>query len=803
MRNSLFSCRMKANELRLIYPYVIFAFILLLSSCSTTSRLPDDEYLYTGIKSINYVGKQGTDAEETAIGEVEGALSYSPNNSFFGSSKIRTPLPIGLWIYNSMDADSLRGIKKWFYNTFAATPKTISSVAPETRAKVATNLLQNYGYFQGNVGYELHTNTKNPKKQKISYDVYLGHAYTYDSIRYGFPAFEDSIIRATEALSYLHRGKQFSVPDLQSERNRISNEFRKNGFYYYRPDYINYYADSINVPGKIKMLVVPDKQMPAKATRQWRFGNLSVFLRSNTATQGTRRMNAYDDTLHLHHLQFAYQGKKVPIHPRIMLRNIKFRPGMMYNSEIVSSTISELQNMDCLSSPIFTFTPRDTTDTCSVLDVRLDATMDKLIDAEFDLNFTQKSNSQIGPDASVTLSRRNAFRHGEKLALTLRGSYYWQVRGRSENEINNLDSYDYGADLSLSYPWLVFPGFLKQRYHRPTSTAFTASFTRTNIARAYRYNQFSLGVEYTFKTSDYITHTFSPLKVEIIDVRSINLGEDIVGENSVYNRRMLSLLLSDKFIPSIQYTFNYNNSSDNSRKVTTNFQASVKESGNIVSGIYAIFGRGFNESGKKILSKEYSQFIKAHVELRNRYKITTKSSFATRFLLGVIWPYGNSITYPISEAFYSGGPNSIRAFPSRSLGPGHTVYSKDDMYLAHAGSFRLEANAEYRFPLFGNLYGALFLDAGNVWDLQNYGLSEAEMKEYDIYFGTLKWKDFLDEIALGTGFGFRYDLDFLVIRIDFGVAIHAPYDTGKSGYYNIRRFFKDGVGINFAVGYPF
>lgn len=803
MRNSLCSNRMKADELRLLFTYVLFVFILFLSSCSTTSRLPDDEYLYTGIKSINYVGKQGTDAEETAIEEVEGALSYSPNNSFFGSSSIRTPLPIGLWIYNSMDADSLRGIKKWFYNTFSATPKTISSVAPETRAKVATNLLQNYGYFQGKVGYELHTNAKNPKKQKISYDVYLGHAYTYDSIRYGFPAFEDSIIRATYLDSYIHRGKQFSVPDLQSERNRLTNEFRKNGFYYYRPDYINYYADSINVPGKIKMLVVPDRQMPTKATRQWRFGNLSVFLRSNTSVQGSRRMNAYDDTIQLRHLKFAYQGKKVPIRPRIMLRNIKFRPGMVYNSEIVSSTISELQNMDCLSSPIFTFTPRDTTDTCSVLDVRLDATMDKLIDAEFDLNFTQKSNSQIGPDASVTLSRRNAFRHGEKLALTLRGSYYWQIRGRSENEINNLDTYDYGVDLSLSYPWLVFPGFLKQRYHRPTATAFTASFTRTNIARAYRYNQFSLGVEYTFKTSDYITHTFSPLKIEVIDVRSINLGEDILDENSVYNRRMLSLLMSDKFIPSIQYTFNYNNSSDNSRKVTTNFQASVKESGNIISGIHAIFGKGLNEANKKILSKEYAQFIKAHVELRNRYKITTKSSFATRFLVGAIWPYGNSVTYPISEAFFSGGPNSIRAFPSRSLGPGHTAYSKDDMYLAHAGSFRLEANAEYRFPLFGNLYGAFFLDAGNVWDLQNYGFTEAEMKEYDLYFGTLKWKDFLDEIALGTGFGLRYDLDFLVIRLDFGVAIHAPYNTGKSGYYNIPRFFKDGVGINFAVGYPF
>ena len=171
-------------------------------------------------------------------------------------------------------------------------------------------------------------------------------------------------------------------------------------------------------------------------------------------------------------------------------------------------------------------------------------------------------------------------------------------------------------------------------------------------------------------------------------------------------------------------------------------------------------------------------------------KIRGKHQLAARFMGGLIYAYGNQTVAPYSEQFYIGGANSIRAFTVRSLGPGtfHPSSESQYSYIDQTGDIKLEANIEYRFPLFGDLYGATFLDAGNVWLLR---------KEASRPGGQLTLKNFAKSIALGTGVGLRYDLEFLVLRFDLGIALHAPYDTGKSGYYNIPKF-KDGLGFHFA-----
>lgn len=763
--------------------------LMVLAACSTTSSLPDDEYLYTGIKAIKVDDPQGTDAEVEAMREVEGALAYAPNNSLFGSSTMRFPLPIGLWVYNSMDGQELKGLKKWFFNTVAAVPKTISSASPDMRSKIATNILQNYGYFQGNVAYRLIPGKYNPKKQKIAYDVHLGKAYVFDTIRYAFTDVLDSIVDATMGETLVRKDKQFSVVDLQNEKTRLTTEFHNNGFYYYRPDYIEYLADSVNAPGKVKLLVAPRRDTPDRANRQWSFGRVSAFIR-NSGTSG--RNLAFDDTINYKRLTLAYQGKTIPVKSRIMFRNFRFWTGRMYNESKVAQTLTELRNMNIFSNVQFAFTPHDTTDTCSVLDVRLDATLEKKMSVEFDFNFTQRSNSQIGPDASLTFSKLNAFHNGETLSFTLFGSYYWQTRNRSKEKVNNLDTYEWGMDLSLSYPWLAMPGFLKRRYQYPTSTKFSLSFQRTNFAGACRMNRFSFAADYNFQTSRYVKHTFTPLNVELTDMRQLDIGR--FGDK--LNATFFLLMMSDDFVPSIHYSFTYDNSTDANRSVSTNFNVVAKEGGNIINTLYAIGGRPFSDTDKRLFGLRFNEYVKLQLELRNKFNITPTTCIATRLFGGCLKALGNSGFPPMSEWFFSGGANSVRAFAARSIGPGaYQVPKANDIYLLHAGNLRLEANVEYRFPLFGGLNGALFVDAGNVWNIDIIG--------DDPTYGGLQGKTFLKQIALGTGFGFRYDLQFLVLRLDLGVAIHAPYDTGKNGYYNIRRFWKDGTTINFAVGYPF
>ncbi len=798
-------------------------------SCSTTSNLPEDEVLYTGIKSIKVNDKKGTYAESVALTEVESALAYAPNGSFMGSSSVKSPLQIGLWTYNALVNKPRKGLNKWFFNSFATDPVTIKQVNPKVRAKVATNLLQNYGYFQGKVGYTL-IEQKNPQKQKISYQVDLCEPYMFDSIKYAFPTLEDSIIHNSYDESYIHQGGQFSVIDLQSERTRIVNELHDNGFYYYSEDYVRFFADSINNPGKVKLLVTPDKDIPSKAKRQWRFGSVSAYIRrgmtqqSNrtsslqtarrdtvSASNSTARQNLqggnntsvsrqrylqYDDSLVLQGIKVAYQGQRMPIKPRVLFKNFKFWTGRLYNQTNVYKTTSNLNNMNIFSGMKFSFTPTDTTDTCSTLDVRLDLTMDKLIDTELDFSITQKSNSQIGPNLGITFSKRNAFHHGETFSIGLKGSYEWQTQS-VQSEDKRIDSYEIGLKASLAYPWIAFPWLNRKIYRYPTSTDFSLDIDNINRSSYYKMVTFGVEAKYGFQTSRSWSHELSPITVSYNKL----MRQSFLFSQAVVNNPALYASMRDQFIPAMRYAIIYDNSWNNHLRHTMHFEGSVKEASNMLNTVNAALGFSYAEKNKKLLGTPYSQFLKFQFELKNIFRLTSTTQLATRLQLGMIWNYGNSTAAPFSEMFYVGGANSIRAFAVRSIGPGrfydhHGIGS----YLYQTGDFKLEANVEYRFPIVQNLYGALFVDAGNVWVMKpekGDGLTEPA------WFGTdLCTKDFLKQIALGTGFGFRYDLQFLIVRFDVGIGIHAPYDTVKKSYYNIDKI-KDGIGLHFAVGYPF
>ncbi|MBQ6966102.1 MAG: BamA/TamA family outer membrane protein [Bacteroidaceae bacterium] len=775
---------------RLLYIYII----MLLAACSTTSHLPEGEVLYTGIEKTKVHGKKGTTAEDDALLEVEAALAYKPNGALLGSSSKRNPLQIGLWIYNAYVDKPQTGFNKWMFNSFAGTPVTISQVSPDTRTKVSTNILQNYGYFRGKVDYHLITK-KDPKKQGIAYDIYLGEPYLFDSIRYAFRGLQDSIIRATDKEAYIHRGTQFSTLNLTSEKDRLVSAFRNNGFYYYRPDYISYFADSTNTPYRVKLLVAPDMDMPANANRQYYFGNTSVYIRaSRSSTAGTQRRKAglsqvYDDSIQRRRLKIAYQGDRIPIAPRVMMKNFKFHPTQLFNQSAVNKTLSNLHSMDIFSNIKFSFTPRDTTGINDTIDTRLDLTMDQLINAELDFSFTHKSNSQIGPAGGLTISKRNAFHHGETLSVGIKGSYEWATRKLyGENELIN--SYLAGLDVSLSYPWIAFPWLNKRFYKYPTSTEFKFGIEQRKRAYYYRLMSSTIEATYGFQTSRSWSHKLTPLTITYNKMQNTTERFDSI----VYHNQALYASLQDLFIPAQQYTITYDNTWNSRIRHTMHFEGTVKQSGNFLNLTNALLGFDYYKKDKLLLSTPYSQFLKCVLELKNIFHITEKTSIATRVQLGAIWTYGNSDYAPYSELFYVGGANSIRAFTIRSIGPGSYRDAYDlGIYLDQTGDVKLELNAEYRFPFINAFQGAFFIDVGNVWLMHGDQFHTG---------GRLGEENFFKTLAVGTGFGLRYDLDFLILRLDLGIGIHAPYDTGVNSYFNIRKF-KDYLGLHFAVGYPF
>lgn len=767
-----------------IYALLLMLMTLAVASCSTTSNLPEDEVLYTGIKKITIEDKKNTFEESVALTELNAALAYAPNNSFMGSSSLRMPPPVGLWVYNSFIDRQKLGFSKWLFKTFGSTPVTITSVNPATRVKIAQNTLQNYGYFQGKVDYEL-VDAGN-RKQKIKYNVKLGEPYLFDSIKYVFPLKEDSIIQASIEEARVKEEGQFSVLDLQAEKDRVSELMRDNGFYYYRSDYITLLADSSHNDHKVKLLVVADDQMPDKAHKQYYIGNVSANIYPSTT--GGMRSRTFTDSITRRGLTVRYNGKKPPIKPMVMFRNFRFWRRQLYSEDRLEQTITNLSNMGVFQRVQFKYTPRDTLPGNDTLDVHLDAVLDKPIDTQLEFNITQKSNAQVGPYVGILFSKKNAFGRGETLNIGVKGSYEWQMGGRASEK--GVNSNSYGLDASISYPWLMVPLIKDKPRKYPTSTMIKLSVDHMDRSNYYGIMSFSAGLDYKFQTSKKWAHVVSPISLKYNKLTSTSERFDsIAGKN-----KALYISLSDQFVPAVEYKVTYDNTVDPDRRFSTLFELQTKESANMISGFRAMFDRPFSRKGKKLLHTDYSQFFKLVLTLKNNFRLTDKSEIATRLQTGVVYSYGNSVIAPYSELFYVGGANDIRAFAAHTLGPGRYYdYEGRGTYLDQAGDFKLEANVEYRFPLVSNLSGALFLDAGNVWTLRRLDSHPG---------GQITARHFLKDIAVGTGFGLRYDLEFLILRLDLGVGIHAPYETGKKGYYNISKF-KDSVGFHFAVGYPF
>ena len=785
---------------------------LLLASCSMTKNIPDGDQLFTGLKKIAYddaqtidtldnVGMQRDNLIETKE-EVEAALATAPNGSLFGSSYYRVPFSLGVGVWNTY-AHKSSGFAKWMTKTFGKQPVLMSWVNPELRASVAQNVLRNHGYFNGQVSYESITQ-KNPKEAKIKYSVTPGRLYMLDSVGYfGFPAEADSLIRSTLDEPTVRRGTPFVVSKLEAERQRISTLLRNNGYYYYQPDYASYLADTFVVDGKAQLRLQLADGVPEEAKRKWYIGRINVNMRKSF-------MEQYTDSFRGRFFTIRFSGKKPPIRPRTLLADMKLRPRQLYSYSDYAESASKINAMGLFSMTEFRFTPRDSSATCDTLDLTLNCTFDKPWDFYIETNVNARTIGRVGPELKMGVTRRNAFRGGEKIDINVHGSYEWATSGGS-----SMNNYEYGADASVTFPRIVAPFFSNnprrairrdaqgrpiRRRRRFYSTPSTYAKIATNIIHRpgyYKMHVVSGEWTYSWQTSAQSRHEFSPLTVKYQFMNSHTSSFDSVMNVNPY----LRATMQNHFIPEMRYTYTYTSPAGTLHPIR--WETTVAESGNGVALFDMMTGHKWNKKNKTLFKNPYSQFLKLETDFTKTWTVDAQSKLVGRINAGIIYAYGNSDWVPNSELFYVGGANSIRAFPVRGLGPGSFpgLASKAYSYLVQNGDLKLVLNLEYRRQLFGNLFGAVFLDAGNVWNLNSDYTSNSMMSQYA---GTtdLRIKDFFREIALGTGIGLRYDLDFLVLRLDWGLGLHLPYSTGKSGYFNARTFSRDQT-LHFAVGYPF
>ena len=759
----------------------ILLLCLLCYGCSTVSHLPKGELLYMGTRPA-IVEAETADAplRAHAISEAKVAFVSPPNNALFGSSRYRTPIPLGLWAYNAFVNDST-GLRHWLFRTFATQPIYISTVNPALRADVAESTLHNYGYFDSDVGYQVDT-LKGGRRAKLSYTLHLGMPWYYGKVEYrdSYPSI-DSLLRATWHERLLREGEQLSYATLSGERNRLVTLLRERGYYYYRPEMISILADTSSIKGRVQLLVSPSANLPSYAIKPWHVGHTYLTLK------GAPNDKSQENTLREGHISYLYQGKRLPIRKALLASRIDYHYGDLYSPTAQNGTQRELNRLGVLSAVSINYVPRDSTHTIDTLDVYIDALLEPPYELSLEANLTAKSNDQIGPGMVAALSRKNLLRLSEVMQFRLKGSYEWQTNRVLRREGMVVNSFELGADVTMSMPQLLFPRSYNRPYERPVSTTARLYADWLHRGGFFRMLAFGGNLTYAFSSSDAINHSVSPFVLTFNTLEhTTERFDSIMTANPA-----IGLSFRNQFVPSASYTLTYDNNATyrHPSRVTLN----VASAGALASLLYATMGQALSHQGKSLLGTPYAQFIKGHIEACRYYRLAPHHTLATRLILGAIYAYGNSVVAPFSEQFHVGGASDLRAFPLRGIGPGSYHATGRYAYIDHTGDLKFEANAEWRFPLLGQLNGALFIDAGNVWLLRNDPSRPGAQ---------FRCKSFARDIALGTGLGLRYNLSVLLLRCDVGVPLHIPYATEKRGYYNVPHFMQ-GLCFHIGVGYPF
>lgn len=773
---------------RLLYILLYISVFSLTISCSTTAGLPEGEKLYIGLKEITYGEHEKSEHFSATQEELDAALQTAPNGAFFGSSYFRTPFPYGLWIWNAYH-DKESGFAKWMTNSFGKAPVLMSNVNPVLRSQVASNVLKNNGYFNGSVNYDI-VETSDPKKQKISYHVEPGEVFRVDTLAYtNFPEHANELILNDTADALIKHGTPFSTAVLDAERNRVTKLLRDQGYYFYHSSFASYLADTLLHKNWANMRLQMADSIPEEAQRQWYIGKVSFDVKREYQEVMT------DSTVSRRYV-FHHRGANPPVRRRVITAHMRnLRPGSLYSYTAHSDAVSNLSTMGLFTNVDFQFTPRTDADS---LDLNVLCVLDKPYDLYLQTNLTHKMTGRTGPELKVGFTKKNAFHGGEKFDINLHADYEWQQGGTLSSHERN--SYEYGMDASLEWPRLLIPFInkgkkdAKGRRHRrrfavSPATKMTGSFNVIHRPGYYRMHSAAGEWSYIWKPQTNTTHQLSPfiLAYQKLNYRSEKF-DSILKQNSY-----LDVAMQDMFIPKMQYTYTYTSPLNTPNPVQ--WSTTVTEAGNATSLINKLFfGQDWTEGNKTMFKNVYAQFLKLETDYRKTWRLNAESQLVMHTRGGVVWSYGNMLQTPFTEQFYIGGANSIRAFNARSLGPGS--YRSPDRaasYVDQTGDILLLFNLEYRKRLFGNLYGAVFLDAGNVWAMRDDDIREGEC---------FKLKNLPKEIAVGTGAGLRYDLDFLVLRLDWGLGIHTPYNTSRSGYYNFDKF-KDSHTLHFAIGYPF
>ncbi len=767
---------------RKVQLYLYITLVALLTSCSVNKFIPEEHYLLDEVHIVS-------DTEEVQPSMFTSYLRQNPNAKWFNLVKVP------MHIYCLSGKDSTTSFNR-FLRKLGDAPVIYDANVTQKSQKEIEKAVRNMGYMRAKV--ELDTEIKK-NRMKLNYRIKAGRPYIIKHIAYNIDDMTiNDFIEKDSAQSYLRAGMPFDVVALDNERNRITKLLQNNGYYKFNKDFIVYQADTVRntfqvdltmklLPFQLKKEDVPTKH------RQYTIRNVNFLTEDNLINPD----NYYTGYQSLQHegLQIFYQDK-LYLRPNTLANFNHIRPKELYSEQDVQNTYTSMGRLRALKYTNIRFDEILDNDSAQ-LDANVLLTKGKNQSLSFEIEGTN-SAGDLGAAASMTFQHRNVFKGSETFTMKVRGAYE-AITGLQEGYEND-DYKEYGVEASLNFPEFKFP-FLSSDFKRKiratseVGLSFNSQnrpeFTRTLASAKWGYRWVDRkSSQHRFDLLD-VNYIYVPWKSENFK----NYLENLTDRNSI-----LIKSYEDQLIVRMGYTYTYNSANDKSRTSTNRNSYSIRmnleEAGNLLYlGSKAIHSAPKENKGYMIANIPFAQYIKGDFDFAHNWNIDERNSLVFHIGMGVAYPYGNSQVLPFEKRYFSGGPNSVRGWSVRSLGPGSYKGTEGNMnYINHSGDIKLDVNLEYRTHLFWKFNGAAFIDAGNIWNIRDYEGQEE---------GTFRFNRFYKQLAVAYGLGLRFDLDYLIIRFDGGMKAINPMRTGKDKYPFLRPKFNRDFAFHFAVGYPF
>jgi len=740
-----------------------------IAACSPTKHIPEGDALYTGAK-VNFTADSVSAQQKKVLNsDLQGLTRPKPNGRFLG-------IPFKLMLWNLFYTKKEKGLKANLQRRLGEPPVLASNVDLDANVELLQGHLHNKGFFGAQVTAD---STWKGKKASVTYDAKGGPQYKIASVDFVNDSSKlAQAIRDISAQTLLKVGAPYDLDLIKGERTRMDALLKERGFYYFNPDNVLMQVDSTIGGHKVAVKVVIKPETPAEAKEVYYINDVFIYsdFSLNTARNDTSRSLAQ-----------LYNGYYVidprdKFKPKLFRDIMLFSPNEVYNRTDHNKTLQRLMNLN-----VFKFV-KNRFERANVDSPKLNAYYyltafpEKAIRAEFGAN--TKSNNLNGSEISFGFRHRNAFRAGEQLDFRV----YAGTEAQFSGSFQGTTTFRLGGEINFAIPRFVTP-FI--RFRPRTSfvprTNIQLGYEALNRRTLYTLNSFRGGLGYLWKQSIRTSHEFYPFSVTY--VQPLNITSTFKAERDV-NPTLLHIT-DTQFVLGNTYQFNYNQQAGGIQKRNSfyfNFLSDI--SGNIAGLLVQPNAQG----EKRLFNLPFSQYLKFETDGRYYRRLGLNTVWANRIVVGLGLPYGNSRQLPYIKQFFTGGNNSIRAFRSRTIGPGTYLPSPTQFggfIPDQTGDIKLELNTELRPRISGPLYGALFIDAGNIW------LANSDPNKPGATFD----KDFLKELAMGAGVGIRLDIQLFVIRIDVAFPVRRPWLP--DGQRMAKGVALNEAVYNLAIGYPF